>query len=99
MSASRSVIEALARSGFHLPDPSRPEVNAELVRVAGALLQRGCRNVGLLPASDDVAIPGVALQLALAMAQLAGSPTEVIDASGTWCRSDADLLAHGGLGS
>lgn len=60
------------------------EVRVECTRVAGLILDRGCKLVGLLPAGREVAVPAVALQVARALVDLTGSPVAVVDAAGTW---------------
>jgi hypothetical protein len=81
-----AVQQALIALGIRWPNLSEPRVTAELVRIAAALQRRGCRNVGLVPADDHVGVPGIALHLALAFAQLTGFPTGVVDLCGTWLR-------------
>jgi Mrp family chromosome partitioning ATPase len=58
-------------------------------RVHGAALARRLREravgtVGLLPASDQVAVPPVAVHLARALADASGSRAAVLDADGSW---------------
>jgi hypothetical protein len=79
-----SVQDLLRRAGIRVPDGERPEAHAEVVRIARLLKRRGCRSVGLVPAGDDVGVPGIALQLGLAMAELTGSPSGAVDVRGTW---------------
>ncbi len=71
----------------------RPDVRAEFVRIAGLLHHRPCRTVGLAPATDDIGIPAIALQLGLALVELTGRTTAVIDAQGTWEAPDGPAPA------
>jgi hypothetical protein len=84
MSTTAAVQQALLALGIRWPDLAAPRVTAELVRIAGVLQRRDCRHVGLVPASDDVGVPSIALHSALAFAQLTGFPTGVVDLCATW---------------
>jgi hypothetical protein len=59
-------------------------VRTECTRIAGVLLEREQRLVGLLPADASVAVPAVALQLARGLVEVSGSPCGIVDAGGTW---------------
>jgi hypothetical protein len=61
-----------------------PDVRTESARLAGVLQHRRCRVVGLMPAADNVAVPAVALQLGVALAEVTGSPVGIVDADGSW---------------
>lgn len=77
-------IEQLLRDAG-IPLDQRPaDARAALARVASVLRRRRVRSLGLLPAADDVGVPGVALQAALAIAEVSAEPVGVVDPTGTW---------------
>lgn len=59
----------------------QPEVYAAFMRVARRLHLTQCQSVGLVPATEEVAIPPVALQLAVALARLGATPVTILDAN------------------
>lgn len=79
-----------------------PAIRTECARLAGVLQHRRCRVIGLAPASDNIAVPALALQLGVALSEVTGSPVGVVDAHGSWPgaralsldkRQDASLFA------
>jgi hypothetical protein len=80
-----TVHDRLRQAGIPLAvGRDRPEVAAECARLARLLRQGARRTVGLVPASDNVAVPAVALELGRALAETSGSPVGVVDAHGSW---------------
>ena len=77
-------VQELLRDVKRIYESERPDVRAEFVRIAGILQRRGCRTIGLAPATDEVGIPAIALQLGLGLVELTDRVTAVIDAQGTW---------------
>jgi hypothetical protein len=59
-------------------------LDAALLGAAQELRRRGFRAVGLLPASPDVIVPPLALQLGLALSLVAPGTTAVVDPGGAW---------------
>jgi hypothetical protein len=59
-------------------------VRSECTRIARRLVDDGRRIIGLLPASDRVSLPAIAIQLARALHELLGRPVALVDAGGTW---------------
>src|SRR5438046_2076143 len=76
----------------------QPAARTECARLARVLIQKKHRVVGLVPAADHVAVPGVALQLGRALADGTGSPVGVIDAHGSWPGA-RDVEAQVGAGA
>ncbi len=78
-------LERLRQAGLGVgSDTGAEDVRTECTRLAGVLLARGVRLIGLLPAGVNVAVPAVAVQLGRSLVALTGSPIGVIDATGTW---------------
>ncbi|MBI4508370.1 MAG: hypothetical protein HY698_01960 [Deltaproteobacteria bacterium] len=65
-------------------DEENPRVHAECMRIARRLRQHRARIIGMLPASADVAVPPIALQLGLAFMELTGATIAVVDANVRW---------------
>src|SRR5258708_7214488 len=59
-------------------------VHSECIRVAQRLRQRGRKIVGLVPASADVAVPPIAVQIGLALVELSGATVALVDANVRW---------------
>jgi Mrp family chromosome partitioning ATPase len=59
----------------------QPEVYAAFVRVARRVVLTQRQTIGLVPATADVAIPPVALQLAVGLANLGARPVTILDAN------------------
>jgi hypothetical protein len=85
------VVDGLLRAGIPLlAAKAVPEVGVECARMARLIRERRgpvegrCRVVGFIPASDAVAVPAIAMQVGLALAEVGGSPVAIIDACGTW---------------
>jgi len=74
--------------GIRFLSGGEAESQAAFVRIARVLHWRGCHRVGLIPAGDEVAVPPVALHVAIALSQLTGRPAGVIDAQGSWLPPD-----------
>lgn len=64
-------------------------VRAECVRIARRLKHAGRRIVGLLPSSGRVAVPGVGVQLGLALAEVSGGTVAFVDANLRWPAASA----------
>ena len=65
---------------------------AEVVRVARVLQRTGCRVFGMLPAGANVPVPPLALRLAVALQELSGADTAVVDGNLRW---PSTLLSEG----
>jgi hypothetical protein len=79
------VHERLREAGIRLDVRDlAPAVRRECTRLARVLQGKRCRVIGAVPAADAVAVPAVALQLGLSLAEVTGSPVGVVDAHGTW---------------
>jgi hypothetical protein len=85
------------RGHLRLRGDDAPEVDGELLRAAQELRGRGFRTVGLLPASGEVRVAPVALQLGLAISLVGSAPTAVVDAAGAWA-GDGGAAAEGPFG-
>ncbi len=59
-------------------------VRSECLRAAQRIQRRRCRTIGLLPASAEVSVVGIGVNLAIAMAELSGSTMAYIDANQRW---------------
>ena len=81
-----STQERLRELCIRLRSGERPDVCAEVARIAQVLQRRGVRRVGLAAAAENVGVPAIALQMGLAMVDITGSPTGVVDVTGTWMR-------------
>ncbi len=74
--------QRLAELGIEiLTDESGPMVRAECMRIARRLVAAGEKIVGLIPASDDVAVPALALQIGGALCDLTGATVAYVDAN------------------
>jgi hypothetical protein len=80
--------ELLTRAGIHVAVLDEIGGNAavrrQCIRAAQTIRKRGFRKVGLLPASADVSVVGIGVNLAIAMAELTGSTVAYIDANLRW---------------
>jgi hypothetical protein len=70
-------IEAFAAEPDH---PAR----MECVRAALRLHRRGCTSIGLVPASAQVGVVGVGVNLAIALAEVSGNNVGYVDANLRW---------------
>src|SRR4051812_47399831 len=71
--------------GIHvLTDEDRPDVRDESIRVARRLKHAGRKIIGLLPSSNDIGVPGIAVQLGLALAEVTGGTVAFVDANLRW---------------
>ena len=76
---------ALRALGIKLVDPEvSPEAYAELLRVARRIRESQQRRIGLLPASKRVAVPAVAIQLSVVLAQVCLGSIAFVDANTRW---------------
>jgi hypothetical protein len=75
-------IEVLAREGEATGEPALGHV--ECLRVAQRLRRLGLRSIGLFPASAEVGVVGLGVNLATAIAEISGSPVGFVDASLRW---------------
>ncbi len=67
-----------------IDDDQEPAVRAECSRIARQLENLGVKIIGLLPATPDVAVPALAVQLGRAIVDLTGTTVAVIDANVHW---------------
>jgi hypothetical protein len=65
-------------------DEQHPEIRAECIRIARRLRHSGCKIIGLLPASSDIGVPPIAVQLGLALAEVSGATIAFVDANLRW---------------
>ena len=80
-----TVQEILRDVGIGLEETSdRPSLRSECARMAASARARGVRTLGMLPASDDVAVPASAIALGRALADGSVKPVGVVDALGNW---------------
>lgn len=63
---------------------AEPSVHAECIRIARRLRAAGRRVVGLVPASERVAVPPVAVRLGAALVELSGTTVAFVDANVRW---------------
>jgi Mrp family chromosome partitioning ATPase len=75
--------EELRARGILL-DGARPDVSIECARMAQRIRKRSVHTIGLAPASDEVAVPPIAIELGRALAAQGTSPVGVVDAHGSW---------------
>jgi hypothetical protein len=77
--------ERLHRIGIHIiTDEQDPLVRAECIRVARRLHLSRNKVIGFIPATDEVAIPPVLIQLGIALTELTGATIAVVDANVRW---------------
>jgi hypothetical protein len=77
--------DRLSQLGIEVIDDRRdPRVRAECMRIARRLRDSGRRVIGLLPATPRVGIPGVAVQLGVALVDLSGATVAYVDANVRW---------------
>jgi hypothetical protein len=79
-----TVHDELRAAGLRLATDDILGVAAECARMARRMSERLVHVVGLLPAGDDVAVPGVAIQLGRALADKRTTPVAVVDAHASW---------------
>jgi len=80
-----SVQDDLRSAGISLAtDDDPPALRAECARLARLVRASSAITLGMAPAEDDVAVPGVAMKLARAIARESHCPVGVVDALGTW---------------
>ena len=60
------------------------QMRFECLRAAQRLHRSGCTTIGLVPASAEVGVVGVGVNLALALAELTGSTVGYVDANQRW---------------
>lgn len=78
-------LERLRRAGVGFAnDPGFEDVRTECTRLAGSLLDRGYKLIGLVPVDASVAIPPLAIQLGRSLVGLCGAAIGIIDATATW---------------
>ncbi len=77
--------ERLAALGIRVvTHDDRPDVRDECIRVARRLVHAGRKIVGLLPASNDVGVSALGVQLGLALAEVSASTVAYVDANLRW---------------
>jgi hypothetical protein len=88
LSTSDAVIDEEARLqalGIELLDERRfPAVWAEVLNVAKRLRVSGRQVIGLWPADDGIGVPSLAVQVGLALADLASTTVAFVDANARW---------------
>ncbi|PID38969.1 MAG: hypothetical protein CSB49_02775 [Proteobacteria bacterium] len=67
-----------------LDEPRHPAVWAECLNVAKRLRLSGRQVVGLWPADDAIGVPSLAVQVGLALADLASTTVAFLDANARW---------------
>ncbi|MCA9665019.1 MAG: hypothetical protein KC503_05500 [Myxococcales bacterium] len=60
---------------------ANPSLYAECIRIARALRDSGAKTIGFWPAAANVAVPPLAIQLAMALSQLVRAKVAFIDAN------------------
>ncbi len=74
--------QSLAEIGIEIiSDDDEPMVRAECMRIARRLNAAGEKIVGLIPATDDVAVPPLAIQLGVALTDLTGATVAFVNAN------------------
>ncbi len=77
--------ERLEALGIHVvTDEDDPSVRAECIRVARRLRHAGGKVIGLLPASDDIGVPSIGVQLGLALHEVTAATIAFVDANVRW---------------
>jgi hypothetical protein len=77
--------ERLRRIGIHIiTDETDPLIRAECIRVARRLHLSRNKVIGFIPATDDVAVPPVLIQIGIALTELTGATIAVVDANVRW---------------
>lgn len=71
----------LAEVGIHIVGDETPEVRAECMRIARRLLASKQKVIGFIPASGEVGVPSVVIQIGLAMVELSGATAAYVDAN------------------
>jgi hypothetical protein len=79
-----SIQERLRASGIWRGEEPRPAVRSAYGRLARILRDRRVRAIGLVPASDAVAVPPLALGLAGALAAAGAADVAAVDPLGRW---------------
>jgi hypothetical protein len=74
-------LEAL---GIHLEEHDRIALRDDCIPVARRLVKTGRKIVGLLPASDQVGVTAVGVQLGLAAGEVLAAPVAYVDANVRW---------------
>ncbi|HJZ84554.1 MAG TPA: hypothetical protein VKN99_05250 [Polyangia bacterium] len=67
-----------------ITDAEDPRVHGECVRIARRVRQLQKKVIGLVPASAEVAVPPLAVQLGLALVELSGATVAFVDANVRW---------------
>lgn len=78
------VHEALHAAGIVLTGDDRLDVQRASARAARLVRERRLQAIGFAPASDDVAVAAVALEIGRALALASTGPVGIVDAGGTW---------------
>lgn len=77
--------ERLRAIGLHLiTDEENPLVRAECIRIARRIHLSRNKVIGFVPATDDIAVPPVIIQIGIALTELTGSTIAVVDANVRW---------------
>lgn len=70
--------------GMELDEATAAAVRADCVVVARRIKESGRRIIGLLPASTDVGVTGIGVQLGLSMVDVTGTTAAYVDANVRW---------------
>lgn len=77
--------ERLRQIGIHIiSDEEDPLVRAECIRISRRIHLSRSKVIGFIPATDDVAVPPVIIQLGVALTELTGATIAVVDANVRW---------------
>ncbi|WP_152629824.1 hypothetical protein [Haliangium ochraceum] len=78
-------VERLRQIGIHIIDDEEdPMVRAECIRIARRLHLSRNKVIGFIPATDEVAVPPVIIQLGIALTELTLGTIAVVDANVRW---------------
>ncbi|GAB4538229.1 MAG: hypothetical protein Tsb0020_52480 [Haliangiales bacterium] len=67
-----------------ITDEEDPLVRAECIRIARRMHLSRNKVIGFIPATDDVAVPPLAIQLGIALTELTGATIAMVDANVRW---------------
>lgn len=93
LSTEAAIVDEAARLealGIELIDSMRsPAIYAQCIHIAKRLRETGRQVIGLWPANDEVGVPALAVQVGLALADLAASTVAFVDANVRWPAAQA----------
>ncbi|MGZ3430048.1 MAG: hypothetical protein ACXVDD_17115 [Polyangia bacterium] len=70
--------------GIHLDEAAAAALRADCIPVASRIKTAGRRVVGLLPASADIGVMAIGIQLGLALVEVANATAAYVDANVRW---------------